>query len=153
MKYRTRVRGTQASKPEDFQKTTYCIYARANIKRIEEEANGDETGFIGWEYEEVEMSLAEYDALLDLHTGHFSNWTSALRCAERRARYERMDPKVHSLERQMRVLNAQGDSEEYAEVEARLLKIHRYCIAVTDTQNQEGFPERVVYPDEPNLDD
>lgn len=149
MIYNEQVRGTQAVRPLDFEVNGGSVYARANITAVEE-TEGDEP-FKGWQYSEVELTSQEFDALKMGITSVIPFWNEATRCAERRARYERMDPKVRSLERQIRVAYAEEDVSGAEAAEAKLLQIHQYCKAVTETQNQSGYPQKVTYPDEPDV--
>lgn len=48
------VRGTQSNKPKEIEVNVDTVYIRRNIQRIEEE------NFMGWEYEEEQMSIREY---------------------------------------------------------------------------------------------
>lgn len=143
MRYVTDVKGSQKTMPEDFEVNGARVYARAGIQEYSEASDTGET-IKGWTYEEVVLTAAEYDALKALNTDWVKVWSSALRCAERRARYERMDPKVSSLRRK---IDLGIDVEEN---QARLLAIQEYCKAVTDTQESEGYPSKVTYPDEPS---
>jgi hypothetical protein len=144
MRYREGVRGTQAQMPEDIGMNGMRVYARANIRRIDEEDTEDQPGFHGWEYDEAVLSSEEYDALKSLTPPWSdSEWNAALRTAERRARYERMDPKVMSLRR---LIDLGIDIESNKE---KLASINAYCQAVTETKHQERYPAEVIYPQEP----
>jgi hypothetical protein len=58
-----KVRGTQeVVKP--LEQDQYKVYIRTNIVRIDEEGTEDNPGFHGWEYNEVEMTIPEYQALV-----------------------------------------------------------------------------------------
>ena len=144
MRYREAVRGSQAQMPDDIETNGSRVYARANIHRIDEEDTEDQPGFHGWEYDEAILTREEYDALKALNPPFQDyEWNAALRTAERRARYERMDPKVASLRR---LIDLDPDD---AEAKSKLATIQTYCKAVTDTQNRAGYPQNVEYPDEP----
>lgn len=143
MRYVEGVRGTQYGKPADVEQIGSVVYARAGIERKQEEQEGETVSF--WEYDEAVLSREEYESMRALATGWVRTWNAALRTAERRARYERMDPKVSSLRR---LIDLGVDVEENT---AKLNLIHEYCKAVTDTQWQEGYPARVTYPDEPEI--
>lgn len=143
MKYSTSVKGSQAVKPSDFETNGRRIYARANIEQYTEEMDGQTV--MGWTYDEVILSDGEYGALRELNTEWVTVWSAALRCAERRARYERIDPIVSSIRRK---IDLGIDTEANQE---KLLTIQTYCKAVTDTQESEGFPLQVTYPDEPSV--
>lgn len=145
MRYREAVRGSQAQMPDDIETNGSRVYARANIHRIDEEDTEDQPGFHGWEYDEAILTREEYDALKALNPPFQDHeWNAALRTAERRARYERMDPKVASL-RRLIDLGIETESNR-----ARLTNIQEYCEAVTATQDQEGYPLIVEYPTEPD---
>ena len=58
-----KVRGTQEIvKP--LEQDDYKVYIRTNIVRIEEEGTEEEPGFHGWEYDEIEMTIPEYQAMV-----------------------------------------------------------------------------------------
>lgn len=55
-----RVRGTQeVVKP--LEQDDYRVYIRTNIVRIDEDG---EEGFHGWEYDEIDMTIPEYQAMI-----------------------------------------------------------------------------------------
>lgn len=61
-----RVRGTQEIvKP--LEQDDFRVYIRTNIVRIDEEG---EDGFHGWEYDEIDMTIAEYQELISNHVDH-----------------------------------------------------------------------------------
>lgn len=141
MIYRAIVRGTQASKPADIESNGDTVYARGSITRITVE-DGDMTRE-EWQYEEVQMSSTEYSRLLALDSSWVREWSDAMRTAERRARYERMDPRVSALRRRIDL----GDDVETNT--AKLMTLQTYCAEVTATRTQAGYPSGVEYPDEP----
>lgn len=58
-----KVRGTQeVVKP--LEQDSFKVYIRTNIVRIDEEDTGDNLGFHGWEYDEIEMTIPEYQAII-----------------------------------------------------------------------------------------
>lgn len=58
-----RVQGTQeVVKP--LEQDEFKVYVRTNIVRIDEEDTEDKPGFHGWEYDEIEMSIPEYQAMI-----------------------------------------------------------------------------------------
>lgn len=141
MIYRAIVRGTQASKPADIESNGDAVYARGSITRITVQ-DGDMTRE-EWQYEEVQMSSTEYSRLLALDSSWVREWSDAMRTAERRARYERMDPRVSALRRRIDL----GDDVETNT--ARLMTLQTYCAEVTATRTQAGYPSVVEYPEEP----
>lgn len=141
MIYRAIVRGTQASKPADIESNGDAVYARGGITRITVE-DGDMTRE-EWQYEEVQMSSTEYSRLLALDSSWVREWSDAMRTAERRARYERMDPRVSALRRRIDL----GDDVETNK--AKLMTLQTYCAEVTATRTQAGYPSVVEYPEEP----
>lgn len=61
-----KVRGTQEFvKP--LEQDQYKVYIRTNIIRIDEDV---EDGFHGWEYDEIEMTIAEYQELISNHVDY-----------------------------------------------------------------------------------
>lgn len=58
-----KVQGSQESQPQEFDVTSseVIVYQRRNVERVETE------DFVGWEYEEREMSREEY-AMLRIET-------------------------------------------------------------------------------------
>ena len=58
-----RIRGTQTEVLK-LEQDDFKVYIRSNIVRIEEEGTEDEPGFVGWEYDEIEMSIPEYQAMI-----------------------------------------------------------------------------------------
>ena len=61
-----RVRGTQEIvKP--LEQDDYRVYIRTNIVRIDEEG---EDGFHGWEYDEIDMTISDYQQLIAGDVGH-----------------------------------------------------------------------------------
>ncbi len=58
-----RIRGTQ-TKVLALEQDDYRVYIRSNITRIEEEGTEETPGFVGWEYDEIEMSIPEYQAMI-----------------------------------------------------------------------------------------
>lgn len=130
--------------PDDIEVNGDRIYARANITRVDE-PDGDEPGFKGWQYEEIVLSQTEFDRLKALDSSWVKSWSAALRTAERRARYERMDPKVSSLRRKID-LGIDVESSKQ-----KLMDLQTYCNGVKETVGQSGYPEVVKYPDEPTI--
>ncbi len=58
-----RVQGTQeVVKP--LEQDEFKVYIRTNIVRIDEEDTEDKPGFHGWEYDEIEMSIPEYQEMI-----------------------------------------------------------------------------------------
>lgn len=58
-----KVRGTQeVVKP--LEQDQYKVYIRTNIVRIDEEGTDENPGFHGWEYDEIEMTIPEYQAMV-----------------------------------------------------------------------------------------
>ncbi len=58
-----KVRGTQeVVKP--LEQDQYKVYIRTNIVRIDEEDTEDTLGFHGWEYDEIEMTIPEYQTMV-----------------------------------------------------------------------------------------
>lgn len=58
-----RVRGTQeVVKP--LEQNAFKVYIRSNIVRIDEPDTEEMDGFHGWEYDEIEMTIPEYQALV-----------------------------------------------------------------------------------------
>lgn len=58
-----KVRGTQeVVKP--LEQDQYKVYIRTNIVCIDEEGTDENPGFHGWEYDEIEMTIPEYQALV-----------------------------------------------------------------------------------------
>lgn len=130
--------------PDDIEVNGDRIYARANVTRVDE-LDGDEPGFKGWQYEEAVLSQTEFDRLKALDSSWVKSWSAALRTAERRARYERMDPKVSSLRRKID-LGIDVESSKQ-----KLMELQTYCNGVKETVSQSGYPEVVKYPDEPTV--
>lgn len=61
-----KVRGTQEFvKP--LEQDDFRVYIRTNIIRIDEDV---EDGFHGWEYDEIEMTIAEYQELISNHVDY-----------------------------------------------------------------------------------
>lgn len=141
MRYRESVRGSQTSRPADIESNGDSVYARSNIQRVTMEDEGEQRA--EWQYEEVEMTVSEYSRLAALDASWVTEWCDAMRVAERRARYERMDPKVSSLRRK---IDLGIDAEA---CRTKLMEIQTYCNAVTETRTQAGYPQEVVYPEEP----
>lgn len=58
-----RVQGTQeVVKP--LEQDEFKVYIRTNIVRIDEEDTEETLGFHGWEYDEIEMTIPEYQAMI-----------------------------------------------------------------------------------------
>lgn len=58
-----KIRGTQeVVKP--LEQNAFKVYIRSNIVRIDEPDTEEMQGFHGWEYDEVEMTIPEYQALV-----------------------------------------------------------------------------------------
>lgn len=131
--------------PDDIEVNGNNVYARANIKRVEEPERDGMPGFVGWQYEEAILSRTEFDRLKALDTSWVREWSAALRTAERRARYERMDPKVSALRRMIDLGIDVGASTE------KLMTLQEYCRAINRTKDQPGYPMTVEYPEEPSV--
>lgn len=58
-----RIRGTQTEVLK-LEQDDFKVYIRTNIVRIDEEDTEDKPGFHGWEYDEIEMSIPEYQAMI-----------------------------------------------------------------------------------------
>lgn len=73
-----KIRGTQETvKP--LEQNTFKVYIRSNIVRVDEEDTEELTGFHGWEYDEIEMSITEYqeylrDKITQLETDNAQLW-------------------------------------------------------------------------------
>lgn len=133
-----------AQMPDDIEINGSNVYARANIVRVDE-PDGEEPGFKGWQYEEAILSKTEFDRLKALDSSWVQVWSAAMRTAERRARYERMDPKVSSLRRKIDLdIDADASKE-------KLSRIQEYCNKVKETTKQSGYPAVVEYPEEPSV--
>lgn len=143
MRYTERVQGSQTS-VLDVEHNGGSVYVRAGIERY---ARTDEDGRTdeGWVYDEVQMTETEWQRLLALDSGWVRVWSDAMRVAERRARYERMDPVVSSIRRR---IDLGIDTESNT---AKLKTIQTYLNAVHETVNQATYPTVVEYPDEPAL--
>lgn len=144
MRYVTAVQGSQAQKPDDFEKNGSRIYSRGSIQRITEtdEESGETREF--WQYDEVVLTKSEYDRLLALDPSFISEWSDAARNAERRARYERMDVQVSRLRRRIDLGNTSAQS--------KLQEVQEYCEAVSATQKAKAYPLTVEYPEEPTIE-
>ena len=58
-----KIRGTQeAVKP--FEQDAFRVYIRTNITRIDEGGTAENPGFHGWEYDEIEMTIPEYQTMV-----------------------------------------------------------------------------------------
>lgn len=58
-----RIRGTQeVVKP--LEQNAFKVYIRSNIVRIDEPDTEEMDGFHGWEYDEIEMTIPEYQAMI-----------------------------------------------------------------------------------------
>lgn len=58
-----KIRGTQETvKP--LEQNAFKVYIRSNIVRVDEEDTEESTGFHGWEYNEIEMPITEYQEYL-----------------------------------------------------------------------------------------
>jgi formylmethanofuran dehydrogenase subunit E len=58
-----KVRGTQET-VKKIEQDAYRVYIRTNITRIDEEGTEENPGFHGWEYDEIEMPIAEYQEMI-----------------------------------------------------------------------------------------
>lgn len=145
MRYNPNVKGSQSHIPDDIEVNGNNVYARANIVRIEEPERDGIPGFKGWQYEEVILSRTEFDRLRALDSSWIREWSAAVRTAERRARYERIDPKVSSLRRK---IDLGIDVDESTE---KLMTLQRYCREVNRTKDQPCYPNVVEYPEEPTI--
>lgn len=144
MRFVTAVQGSQAQKPDDFERNGNRIYSRGSIQRITEtDSESDETREY-WQYDEVVLTKAEYDRLLALDSSFITEWSDAARNAERRARYERMDVQVSRIRRRIDL----GDTS----AQAKLTEIQQYCEAVSATQKTKAYPLTVEYPQEPTIE-
>lgn len=139
MRYTAGVQGSQTS-VLDFEVNSNSVYARANIEKIETEDGGTM-----WRYDEVQMTRTEYQRMLALDSGFVREWTAPARVAERRARYERMDPVVSSLRRK---IDLGIDAEKS---KTKLVQVQEYLHQVHETTGQAGYPLTVEYPDEPSV--
>lgn len=141
MRYRESVRGTQTSKPADIESNGDSVYARSGIVRVTTDSDGEQRE--EWQYEEAEMTRSEFSRLMALDASWVTEWSDAMRVAERRARYERMDPIVSSLRRKIDLgIDAESNRQ-------KLMEVQTYLHAVHETVEQSTYPSEVVYPDEP----
>ena len=58
-----KVRGTQET-VKQIEQDAFKVYIRTNITRIDEDGTVDNPGFHGWEYDEIEMSIPEYQGMI-----------------------------------------------------------------------------------------
>lgn len=58
-----KVRGTQET-VKQVEQDAFKVYIRTNITRIDEDGTADNPGFHGWEYDEIEMSIADYQEMI-----------------------------------------------------------------------------------------
>lgn len=54
------VRGTQEQKPLELEFGKSTVYERKNIRRVDEPDTDDRRGFHGWEYDEIQYTIAEW---------------------------------------------------------------------------------------------
>lgn len=142
MRYIAEVQGSQPS-VLDFEINGETVYARAGIERVTRTEDDREESY--WAYSEVQMSRTEYQRMLALDSGFVREWTAPARVAERRARYERMDPVVSALRRRIDLgKDVDGNT-------AKLGTVQEYLDAVHETIHQASYPEIVEYPDEPTV--
>ena len=143
MRYTADVRGSQPRKPADIEFNGSRVYARSGIRQVAEDCEGESITM--WAYEEAEFSTSEWHRMLELDSSWVTEWSAPLRTAERRARYERMDPIVSKLRR---LIDLGIDADANC---AKLQAVQTYCKAVTDTQRQASYPTVVDYPEEPEV--
>ena len=55
------VRGSQEAKPLELEFGKTTVYERKNIRRVDEEDTEERRGFHGWEYEETQYTIAEWN--------------------------------------------------------------------------------------------
>lgn len=55
------VRGTQEQKPLELEYGKTTVYERKNIRRVDEPDTEERRGFHGWEYDETEYTIAEWN--------------------------------------------------------------------------------------------
>ena len=55
------VRGSQEAKPLELEFGKTTVYERKNIRRVDEEDTEERRGFRGWEYEETQYTIAEWN--------------------------------------------------------------------------------------------
>lgn len=55
-----KVRGSQEQKPLELEFGKTTVYERTNIRRVDEEATKESSGFHGWEYDETQYTYAEW---------------------------------------------------------------------------------------------
>jgi len=67
-----KVRGTQEV-VNPLEQDQYKVYIRTNIVRIDEEGTEDNPGFHGWEYDEIEMTIPEYQAIVKVDVEKLKN--------------------------------------------------------------------------------
>ncbi len=58
-----KVRGTMEEVLK-LEQDDYNVYIRTNIVRIEEEGTEEEPGFVGWEYDELTLTIPEYQEMI-----------------------------------------------------------------------------------------
>ena len=56
-----KVRGSQEVKPLELEFGKTTVYERKNIRRVDEEDTEEKRGFHGWEYEETQYTIAEWN--------------------------------------------------------------------------------------------
>lgn len=147
MRYNGSVEGTQAVRPANMERNGNSVYIRGNISRKMHRDEGMGETRESWIYDEVVMTLSEYDVFS--HLGDVvptGQWTAGLQEAGRSVRYQRMDGHRAKCERNIRL----GiDPDVYEE---RLRIIDEYCEAVRQTQYAEGYPTAdPVWPEEPEF--
>lgn len=133
MQYNGLVHGSQAIKPSFIEENGDSIYLRINIEQIEI-ADGSDVRK-EWQYDETVLTRLEYQSILQ---GRLigAEWTDALRTLERTRLYRDADDMISKYS-----TDAVNESKKQEWID--------YKAAVRATQDAEGYPQTVVYPEQP----
>lgn len=134
------VHGTQERKPKEIERNGSNIYIRSDIQRVTVEREGEDPIEV-WQYQETVLSSAEYD---QLSIGAWSAmWTEPLRSVERTILHSATTDDTMQAYRKLR----QGDKT--IDWQAWLDTLDAYNVAIEETKSQEGYPQKVTYPEYP----
>lgn len=111
------------------------VYVRCNYRRVTV-PDADGTERIEWQYDEYYMTDNEYENIRAGRLFGIDGWSDALRGVERSARYRIADDMIAKY------------SSDVPDDAKKALWV-QYKHAVRETQNAQGYPQQVTYPEEP----
>ena len=132
--------------PEIIGPTAIVLYANEELVTASDEENGEKT--TSYRYDFYRFTHSEYDNLKNagiLPAG--ASWDPMLRSIERAGMHEKADTLIAKANDYIEC----GSTKESEKWYAYRTALRSWKIAVRETKNQPGYPQKVEYPEMPSI--